>query len=204
MNTNQEEEKLSQQTDFEIKTKNTVPTPNINSSAKMYYISDIAEERHNFSQQTDDSKETSFISHPGGGNSAAITATQISSDINPLLDEIEIVEKRKRPSIVKRSPNFARPHSRVHPMSMPPQDITFVNFSERTGVGENGKEIMYPSSLQSGSSRRPLSMHFKRSTSEIDMDYGANSNVPAIDILGHRRTQSYGAPGAYRTQKGLK
>ncbi|XP_013098646.2 phospholipid-transporting ATPase IF isoform X1 [Stomoxys calcitrans] len=168
--------------------------------ATKYSISDITEESHNSSQQSDvNSLETSLSTDPNGLPIAMSTPTQTTSDVNPLLDDTEKVERRKRPQIVKRSPNFARAtHSRVHPMSMPAQGFEMVNGGDRT--------VIFPSSLQSIPTGRPLSMQFKRSTSEMDLpEYGGAANGAAgaggaSGILGHRRSQSYGAPGAYITQ----
>lgn len=168
-----------------------------------YSFSDITEESHNSSQQSDvNSLETSLSTNPNGVSLVMPTNTPTTtSDVNPLLDDSDKVERRKRPQIVKRSPNFARAaHTRVHPMSMPPQGFEMVN-----GVGGIERPVIFPSSLQAIPTGRPLSMQFKRSTSEVDLpEYGASNGHSAAGggIQGHRRSQSYGAPGAYLTQPG--
>ncbi|XP_017464783.1 PREDICTED: probable phospholipid-transporting ATPase IF [Rhagoletis zephyria] len=187
--------------------------------AKMYSISDITEESHNSSQQSGvnfdniQGLETSITNNPNGQTHNSINsndtinainsngtngsiAANITSDINPLLDETDKVEKRKRPLIVKRSPNFTRATSRIHPvMSLP------IQMTNGTGVGctiEMVNRSTAPNLLVPAGSR-PSSLPFTRSTSAIDLpDDG--SVVPIA--TGHKRSQSYGAPGAYITQPG--
>lgn len=193
------------QTKQEEENKNPSQTTGANTAlSKMYSISDITEESHNSSQQSDvNAMETSLSADPNGTPIMVNTSMQVTSDINPLLNDSPKTEKRKRPQIVKRSPNFTRVNARVHPMSMPPQGLEMVN-----GVavrGGEGKQVMFPSSLQSIPTGRPLSMQFKRSTSEMDLpEYGGSNGVGVVGGggVGHRRSQSYGAPGAYITQSG--
>ncbi|XP_054730850.1 phospholipid-transporting ATPase IF [Anastrepha obliqua] len=182
--------------------------------AKMYSISDITEESSNSSQQSSvnfDNKqvlETSLSNNPSGQihnsiNSNGITghtnstspngsiATNMTSDINPLLDETDKVEKRKRPLIVKRSPNFTRATSRIQPvMSLPPQ------LSNGAGCTIEMVSRATDPNLLMVTDSRPSSLPFTRSTSAIDL--------PEIEVFpnagGHKRSQSYGAPGAYLTQ----
>ncbi|XP_037936228.1 probable phospholipid-transporting ATPase IH isoform X2 [Teleopsis dalmanni] len=169
----------------------------ISGLAKMYSISDITEESHTSSQQSDvnldnsNILETSLSTNPNGKVST-------TSDVNPLLDDSNKVERRKRPQIVKRSPNFARPATRVHPVtiSLPPVLNTNGNVLEMVN-GSTERPVLFPSSLQNLPSGRPISMQFNRSTSEVDLpEFGSNA------VHGHRRSQSYGAPGAYITQQG--
>lgn len=85
---------------------------------EMFPISDITEESHNSSQQSELNVslaiENSVSAHPNGSNS-----TSTASDVNPLLvtDDGYSVERRKRPVVIKRSPNFARAANRGN---MPP------------------------------------------------------------------------------------
>ncbi|XP_058978173.1 phospholipid-transporting ATPase IF [Musca domestica] len=207
MNSNGSSEETEKSKPLESETK-TPTAPIAPSLANKYSISDITEESHNSSQQSDvNAMETSLSTDPNGAPAAAVISTpinpQTTSDVNPLLDDGEKVERRKRPHIVKRSPNFARAtHTRVHPMSVPPQGFEMVN-----GVGVGERPVMFPTSLQTIPTGRPLSMQFKRSTSEMDLpEYGGVGNgagpgAKAIGGgLGHRRSQSYGAPEAYITQ----
>ncbi|KAH8303713.1 hypothetical protein KR018_001973 [Drosophila ironensis] len=149
-----------------LKSKTTNPT-------EMYPISDITEESNNSSQQSElnvtHAIENSVSAHPNGNHS-----TSTSSDVNPLLVSTDgySVERRKRPVVIKRSPNFAR---RVNAGGDAPAN---------QGEG-NGQNI------------RPISLQFQRSTSERDLpQFEESHNGPA---LGHRRAHSYGAPNAYLT-----
>ncbi|XP_034472118.1 probable phospholipid-transporting ATPase IF isoform X2 [Drosophila innubila] len=151
---------------------------------EMYSISDITEESHNSSQHSElnvsNTIETSLSVHPNGVN-----ATTTSSDVNPLLfpDDSYKVERRKRPQVVKRSPNFAR-SNKVHIASPgeAPSSVTSAN-----GHSSGG--------MQSPPILRPISLQFQRSTSERDLpQFGEAHNAAA---LGHRRAHSYGAPNAY-------
>ncbi|XP_065366183.1 phospholipid-transporting ATPase IF isoform X1 [Calliphora vicina] len=203
MNSNNGDKQPDNSTDPEAKTPTAPPAAGASALSKMYSISDITEESHNSSQQSDvNAMETSLSTDPNGSPTVN-PSIQVTSDVNPLLDDK--VERRKRPQIVKRSPNFTRANTRVHPMSMPPQGMEMVNGVGGAGVNAEGRQVMFPSSLQSIPTGRPLSMQFKRSTSEMDLpEYGgANSGgggMGGVGALGHRRSQSYGAPGAYITQ----
>lgn len=205
-----------------IKTKEAATSDQNNSNhltvgglAKMYSISDITEESHNSSQQSDvnclDNSqivETSLSSNPNGIATATNNInnnTNTTSDINPLLDESK-VEKRKRPHIVKRSPNFARPTNRINPhvVSMPPAQNGVAGL-EMIKSNPNERPVIFPSSLQNLPHGRPVSMQFKRSTSEMDLPEFATG--PATSPIvngqhGHRRSQSYGTPSSYLTQPG--
>lgn len=203
-------DKPSDKSETEAKPQNTTPSATGTSAlSKIYSISDITEESHNSSQQSDvNAMETSLSTDPNGSPSVN-TSMQVTSDVNPLLNETPKVERRKRPHIVKRSPNFTRANTRVHPMSVPPQGLEMVNGSAGSAGGNApGRQVMFPSSLQSIPTSRPLSMQFKRSTSEMDLpEFGAANGTGVaggVGALGHRRSQSYGAPGAYITQSGKK
>ncbi|XP_017055725.1 phospholipid-transporting ATPase IF isoform X2 [Drosophila ficusphila] len=154
---------------------------------EMYQISDITEESHNSSQQSElnvsHTIDNSLSGHPNGAGSTAV-----SSDVNPLLvsDESYGVERRKRPVVVKRSPNFAR-SNRMHngPAIDPNPNQTDLNGSPNGGGGLGEATPNY----------RPISLQFRRSTSEKDLPQSweaANVQAP-----GHRRAHSYGAPNAY-------
>ncbi|XP_016952023.1 phospholipid-transporting ATPase IF isoform X1 [Drosophila biarmipes] len=157
---------------------------------EMYSISDITEESHNASQQSElnvsHTIDNSVSAHPNGSNS---TAT--SSDVNPLLvsDDSYGVERRKRPVVVKRSPNFAR-SNRMH---NPPN-------ASATGIDLNVNQTDLNGALNGGETTpnfRPISLQFRRSTSEKDLQQSwepQNGQAP-----GHRRAHSYGAPNAYLT-----
>lgn len=154
---------------------------------EMYSISDITEESHNSSQQSElnvsHTIENSVSSHPNNGNFTATSA----SDVNPLLvsdGDGYGVERRKRPVVVKRSPNFARAN-RVH-IAGGGGDSPAIQ-TELNGGASNG--------VQAAPNMRPISLQFQRSTSERDLpQFGEAHNGPA---LGHRRAHSYGAPNAY-------
>lgn len=154
---------------------------------EMYSISDITEESHNSSQHSElnvsNTIETSLSVHPNGVN-ATVTSSS-SSDVNPLLfpDDSYKVDRRKRPQVVKRSPNFAR-SNKVHIAS--PGDA-LGSVTPANGHSSGG--------MQSPPILRPISLQFQRSTSERDLpQFGEAHNAAA---LGHRRAHSYGAPNAY-------
>ncbi|KAL7743084.1 hypothetical protein ACLKA6_015012 [Drosophila palustris] len=154
---------------------------------EMYSISDITEESHNSSQHSElnvsNTIETSLSVHPNGVN-ATVTS---SSDVNPLLfsDDSYKVERRKRPQVVKRSPNFAR-SNKVHIASPGETPDSGTSANGHSSVGLHSPPIM-----------RPISLQFQRSTSERDLpQFGEAHNGAA---LGHRRAHSYGAPNAYLT-----
>ena len=192
------------QTKLDVEENKNTATPGATALSKMYSISDITEESHNSSQQSDvNAMETSLSTDPNG-TPPVNTSMQVTSDVNPLLNATPKMEKRKRPQIVKRSPNFTRVNAKVHPMSMPSQGLEMINGSGVGGAKGEGKQVMFPSSLQSIPTGRPLSMQFKRSTSEMDLpEYGGVNGVGVVGGgVGHRRSQSYGAPGAYITQSG--
>ncbi|KAM8720701.1 hypothetical protein ACLKA7_006699 [Drosophila subpalustris] len=154
---------------------------------EMYSISDITEESHNSSQHSElnvsNPIETSLSVHPNGVN-ATVTS---SSDVNPLLfsDDSYKVERRKRPQVVKRSPNFAR-SNKVHIASPGETPDSGASANGHSSVGLHSPPIM-----------RPISLQFQRSTSERDLpQFGEAHNGAA---LGHRRAHSYGAPNAYLT-----
>ncbi|KAI8035336.1 phospholipid-transporting ATPase IF isoform X2 [Drosophila gunungcola] len=154
---------------------------------EMYSISDITEESHNSSQQSElnvsHTIESSLSGHPNGANSTAV-----SSDVNPLLVSSDSygIERRKRPVVVKRSPNFAR-SNRMH---------------NAPAIETNGSQTLDPNGASSGvdpmqtaPNYRPISLQFRRSTSEKDLPQSweaQNGQAP-----GHRRAHSYGAPNAY-------
>ncbi|KAH8418901.1 hypothetical protein KR222_003800 [Zaprionus bogoriensis] len=149
---------------------------------EMYSISDITEESQSSSQHSElnlsHAIETSLSTHPNGVN-AAVT----SSDVNPLLlsDDSYKVERRKRPQVVKRSPNFTR-SNKVH--------IAASADASGSTTPSNGQ-----SGVQSPAILRPISLQFQRSTSERDLpQFEQEHNAFA---LGHRRAHSYGAPNAY-------
>lgn len=186
----------------------------------MYSISDITEESQNSSRQSgvdfDHSQilETSLSNNPNGtiddgiisngimnisnGTSSnrstnSTNGRNMTSDVNPLLNEAIKVEKRKRPLIVKRSPNFTRASSRIHPViSCPPQmendQLCSIEMVSRT---TDLNMLTTPGS-------RPTSLPFTRSTSAIDL--------PEVTVVpsptGHKRSLSYGAQGAYLSQTG--
>ncbi|KAL9879005.1 phospholipid-transporting ATPase IF isoform 2-T2 [Glossina fuscipes fuscipes] len=159
------------------------------SCTNVYTIGDITEESYHSSQQSDvNAMETSLTIDPSGVQ--AISST--TSDVNPLLSDMNKMERRKRPIIIKRSPNFTRPSVRVHPMS-----LALNNLNIQSSVHN----------FKGGG--RPISLQFQRSTSEIDLPERstAASNITDINssarrVLqhGHRRTQSYGTPTAYIMQ----
>lgn len=195
-----------------------VETPNNETNgksglAKMYSISDITEESNNSSRQSgvdfDHSQmlETSLSNNPNGTIDEGIVSngivniskgtssnrsngTNITSDVNPLLNEANKVEKRKRPLIVKRSPNFTRASSRIHPIiSCPPQ-------MGNEGMCSIEMVSRADPNLLTTPGSRPSSLPFTRSTSAIDLPDVAVVPSPT----GHKRSQSYGAPGAYLSQ----
>lgn len=214
MNSNGADAPHNDKKTVEAQTKNTTKPPAAGGNgalSQIYSISDITEESNNSSLQSDvNALETSLSTDPNGvpltPTSTPVHQQIITSDVNPLLDSsTPKVERRKRPQIVKRSPNFARStQTRVHPMSVPPQGFEMVNGVGGGGGGE--RPVMFPSSLHSIPTGRPHSLIFKRSTSEVDLpEFGGTNNCAggaAGGILGHRRSQSYGAPGAYITQSG--
>ncbi|XP_018795584.1 PREDICTED: probable phospholipid-transporting ATPase IF isoform X2 [Bactrocera latifrons] len=179
--------------------------------AKMYSISDITEESHNSSRQSgvdsDHSQtlETSLSNNPDGTkNEASIdnsimnmsngtglsrsngtNGANMTSDVNPLLHEANKEEKRKRPLIVKRSPNFTRASSRIHPAPMGNDGQLSIEMVSRA---TNANLLATPGS-------RPTSLPFTRSTSAIDLPDLAVAPSPT----GHKRSQSYGAQNAYLT-----
>ncbi|XP_064555729.1 phospholipid-transporting ATPase IF isoform X1 [Drosophila montana] len=154
---------------------------------EMYSITDITEESHNSSQHSElnvsHTIDTSISVHPNGVN-----APVSSSDVNPLLigDDSYQVERRKRPQVVKRSPNFAR-SNKVHSAGV--GEATAGNTTEQNG------HSMVGSPMQSPHMVRPISLQFQRSTSERDLPQFGEANSAAA--LGHRRAHSYGAPNAY-------
>ncbi|XP_067641161.1 phospholipid-transporting ATPase IF isoform X2 [Eurosta solidaginis] len=172
---------------------------------KMYSISNITEESNNSSRESsvnfDNVLETTLTTNPNGpldegthGMTSIMngtnglngsSGTNILSDINPLLDETAKVEKRKRPLIVKRSPNFTRPSSRIYPAG--PCQIQTTNSA-------NGCTIEMASRV-SENGLRPNSLPFTRSTSAINLP----DEAIAYNSTGHKRSQSYGAPNAYLT-----
>ncbi|XP_049311927.1 phospholipid-transporting ATPase IF isoform X1 [Bactrocera dorsalis] len=180
--------------------------------AKMYSISDITEESHNSSRQSgvdsDHSQtlETSLSNNPDGTKNEGIIANSImnmsngtglsrsngtnganmTSDVNPLLNEANKEEKRKRPLIVKRSPNFTRASSRIHPAPMGNDGQFSIEMVSRA---TNANLLATPGS-------RPTSLPFTRSTSAIDLPDLAVAPSPT----GHKRSHSYGAQNAYLTQ----
>lgn len=149
---------------------------------EMYSISDITEESHNSSQNSElnvsHTIETSLSTHPNGSNAPAT-----SSDVNPLLlsHDSPKVERRKRPQVVKRSPNFAR-SNKVH-MASASADAS------GSATPQNG--------VQSPAIMRPISLQFQRSTSERDLPQFEEAHSATAAALGHRRAHSYGAPNAY-------
>lgn len=154
--------------------------PQNGNPSKQYSISNITEESQNSSQPND--IDTSLSINPNG---RSITNNYPLSDVNPLLDNSNKPEKRKRPEIVKRSPRFAHSNSRVHPITN----------GSTSSENDNFRETSLNYSNFSGDiiADRPYSLPFTRSISELDIpDVSTNSS-------GHRRTQSYGAPGAYLT-----
>lgn len=164
----------------------------VNSTASctnVYTIGDITEESYHSSQQSDvNAMETSLTTDPSGVQ--AISST--TSDVNPLLSDMNKIERRKRPTIIKRSPNFTRPSVRVHPMS-----LALNNLNIQSSVHN----------FKGGA--RPISLQFQRSTSEIDLPERStaasnitdiNSSAKRVLQHGHRRTQSYGTPTAYIMQ----
>lgn len=150
-------------------------------------MTDITEESHNSSQHSElnvsNTIEASVSAHPNGGN-----APTTSSDVNPLLigDDSYHVERRKRPQVVKRSPNFAR-SNKVHIVAA--GEVAVGTIEQQNGHSLAGMPVQSPHLM------RPISLQFQRSTSERDLpQYGETSNASA---LGHRRAHSYGAPNAY-------
>nr|NP_573125.1 uncharacterized protein Dmel_CG4301, isoform A [Drosophila melanogaster]AAF48606.2 uncharacterized protein Dmel_CG4301, isoform A [Drosophila melanogaster] len=152
---------------------------------EMYSISDITEESHNASQQSElnvgHTIDNSVSAHPNGVNS-----TIISSDVNPLLvsDDGYGVERRKRPVVIKRSPNFARSNRMNNGAA---SDLN-INQTDPNTV-TNGVEPT--------TNFRPISLQFRRSTSEKDLQQ--SWEAPSGQAPGHRRAHSYGAPNAYLT-----
>lgn len=152
---------------------------------EMYSISDITEESHNASQQSElnvgHTIDNSVSAHPNGVNS-----TTISSDVNPLLvsDDGYGVERRKRPVVIKRSPNFARSNRMNNGAA---SDLN-INQTDPNTV-TNGVEPT--------TNFRPISLQFRRSTSEKDLQQ--SWEAPSGQAPGHRRAHSYGAPNAYLT-----
>ncbi|XP_055841130.1 phospholipid-transporting ATPase IF [Episyrphus balteatus] len=156
--------------------------PQNGTKTKKYSIAEITEESHNSSQQSD--IDISLSTNPNGKETIN---NSILSDVNPLLDSTNKLEKRKRPEVVKRSPRFARPPSRVHPTTTTTNE-EIDNFRETS--------INYSNFAEDIIADRPYSLPFTRSISEFDIpDPATNYNG------GHRRTQSYGAPGAYITNQ---
>ncbi|KAH8303977.1 hypothetical protein KR044_012569 [Drosophila immigrans] len=161
---------------------------------EMYSISDITEESHNSSQHSElnvsHTIESSLSAHPNGAN-AAVAAS--SSDVNPLLlsDDSYKVERRKRPQIVKRSPNFAR-SNKVHSATAaaPGSPAAAAAAAVGDAMPTNGGMQSPPAIL------RPISLQFQRSTSERDLPQFGEAHSAAA-ALGHRRVHSYGAPSAY-------
>ncbi|EDW29912.1 GL15838 [Drosophila persimilis] len=179
--------------------KEPAVTANKSGPPEMYSISDITEESHNSSQQSElnvsHNIENSVSAHPNGA-AAATTTTSSSSDVNPLLvsDDSYSGERRKRPQVVKRSPNFARPANRVH---IAPTSDTQINQTELNGGGSssNGNGAAGVQQPIHSPSLRPISLQFQRSTSERDLPHFGEAQNGAA--LGHRRAHSYGAPNAY-------
>ncbi|XP_034097618.1 phospholipid-transporting ATPase IF [Drosophila albomicans] len=160
---------------------------------EMYSISDITEESQNSSQHSElnnvsNTIESSLSAHPNGVNGATVT----SSDVNPLLladDSWSKVERRKRPQVVKRSPNFARSnkiHNAAAAGETQPGSLSPTNGLPGADAGASG--------LPSPPILRPISLQFQRSTSERDLPQFGETAAAA---LGHRRVHSYGAPSAY-------
>ncbi|XP_039499042.1 phospholipid-transporting ATPase IF isoform X3 [Drosophila santomea] len=153
---------------------------------EMYSISDITEESHNASQQSElnvsHTIDNSVSAHPNG-----VGSTITSSDVNPLLvsDDGYGVERRKRPVVVKRSPNFAR-SNRMHNAAASDQNVSQTDLN----VATNGVADATPNF-------RPISLQFRRSTSEKDLQQ--SWEAPNGQAPGHRRAHSYGAPNAYLT-----
>ncbi|KRK06441.1 phospholipid-transporting ATPase IF isoform X4 [Drosophila yakuba] len=153
---------------------------------EMYSISDITEESHNASQQSElnvsHTIDNSVSAHPNG-----VSSTTTSSDVNPLLvsDDGYGVERRKRPVVVKRSPNFAR-SNRMHNAAASDQNVSQTDLN----VATNGVADATPNF-------RPISLQFRRSTSEKDLQQ--SWEAPNGQAPGHRRAHSYGAPNAYLT-----
>ncbi|XP_032580334.1 probable phospholipid-transporting ATPase IF isoform X1 [Drosophila sechellia] len=152
---------------------------------EMYSISDITEESHNASQQSElnvgHTIDNSVSAHPNGLNS-----TTISSDVNPLLvsDDGYGVDRRKRPVVVKRSPNFAR-SNRMNNGAASDLNINQTDLNAATNGVEPTPNF------------RPISLQFRRSTSEKDLQQ--SWEAPSGQAPGHRRAHSYGAPNAYLT-----
>lgn len=150
-------------------------------------MTEITEESHNSSQHSElnvsNTIETSVSAHPNGVN-----ATATSSDVNPLLvgDDSYQVERRKRPQVVKRSPNFAR-SNKVHIAGT--GEIAIGTTEQQNGLSMAGTPV------QSSHLMRPISLQFQRSTSERDLPQCTEAN--SASALGHRRAHSYGAPNAY-------
>lgn len=166
------------------------PETNKSGPPEMYSISDITEESHNSSQNSElnvsHTIETSLSTHPNGNNAQAT-----SSDVNPLLlsDDGYKVERRKRPQVVKRSPNFAR-SNKIH------MATASASASASASVDASGT-----ATPQNGSTSppimRPMSLQFQRSTSERDLPQFEEAHSATAAALGHRRAHSYGAPNAY-------
>ncbi|EDW82269.1 uncharacterized protein Dwil_GK25212 [Drosophila willistoni] len=184
-----------EQADAEAISNSKIPSPTVLATKtgppEMYSICDITEESHNSSQQSElnvsQTIESSLSSHPNGTN-----ATANSSDVNPLLvsDDGYTVERRKRPLVVKRSPNFARAAGNR-------LQIASVSASSNQLEQSNGNGISVQGDTGPNSPNvRPISLQFQRSTSERDLPQYGESNLNA---MGHRRAHSYGAPNAYLT-----
>uniref|UniRef100_A0A1A9WFD3 Phospholipid-transporting ATPase n=1 Tax=Glossina brevipalpis TaxID=37001 RepID=A0A1A9WFD3_9MUSC len=157
------------------------------SCTNVYTIGDITEESYNSSQQSDvNAMETSLSIDPTGIQAANSSTT---SDVNPLLSDISKIEKRRKPVIIKRSPNFTRASNRIHPMSLISNNLNIQSSIHNFKGGG-----------------RPISLQFQRSTSEIDLPERSsnvtdtNSSAKRVLQHGHRRTQSYGTPTAYIMQ----
>lgn len=169
------------------------PETNKSGPPEMYSISDITEESHNSSQNSElnvsHTIETSLSTHPNGHNAPAN-----SSDVNPLLlsDDGYKVERRKRPQVVKRSPNFAR-SNKIH------MATATGSASASASVDASGSATPQNGStgLQSPPIMRPMSLQFQRSTSERDLPQFEEAHSATAAALGHRRAHSYGAPNAY-------
>ncbi|XP_017962672.1 probable phospholipid-transporting ATPase IF [Drosophila navojoa] len=170
--------------DVQVSNKNE---HNKSGPAEMYSMTEITEESHNSSQHSElnvsNTIEASVSAHPNGVN-----ATATSSDVNPLLigDDRYQVERRKRPQVVKRSPNFTR-SNKVHIAAAG-------EIANGTTEHQNGHS-MAGTTVQSPQLMRPISLQFQRSTSERDLPQYAEAN--SASGMGHRRAHSYGAPNAY-------
>lgn len=104
----------------------------------------------------------------------------MTSDHNPLLGDMEKSSHLKRPQIVKRlSPKLNRVSVQIE------------------AVKEDELEMGTKTSVNSKNNpeKRQFSVHFKRSTSELDLPCNPlrNSEIGSNRMSKHRRTQSYGA-----------